>query len=63
MSPCTKICKYDPTGTYCVGCFRTPSEITMWSSMDEEQQSWVVAMTEVRKVANKVDSKGWVDES
>jgi uncharacterized protein len=56
MSPCTKVCKYDPSGVYCQGCFRTPSEITSWMYYDETEKARVTAMCEVRKLAYKVDN-------
>jgi len=32
-SPCVGTCLYDPAESECMGCFRTPKEITEWSKM------------------------------
>lgn len=37
-SPCTKVCKLDPTGRYCTGCLRTRSEIACWSSASDDMK-------------------------
>jgi predicted Fe-S protein YdhL (DUF1289 family) len=57
MSPCSKVCKLDKTGVYCVGCFRTSSEITMWTTMDDTEQAKITALCEVRKLAYKMDKQ------
>ena len=31
-SPCKKICVIDPESRFCIGCFRTISEISNWSN-------------------------------
>jgi predicted Fe-S protein YdhL (DUF1289 family) len=57
MSPCSKICKLDSTGVYCVGCFRTTAELASWTVMNETRQAEVVALCEVRKLAYKMDQQ------
>lgn len=37
-SPCTKVCKLDDRGRYCVGCLRTREEIAIWSTASEAQK-------------------------
>ena len=37
-SPCVGTCFYDTSGTYCIGCKRTPAEITDWFTMNNEQK-------------------------
>ena len=38
LSPCVSICKMDPKDEFCLGCFRTLSEIALWPSMGQEDQ-------------------------
>ena len=38
LSPCVSICKMDPEDEFCLGCFRTLSEIALWPSMGQEDQ-------------------------
>jgi predicted Fe-S protein YdhL (DUF1289 family) len=37
-SPCIGTCLYDPAETACLGCKRTPAEITDWFIMTDEQK-------------------------
>jgi predicted Fe-S protein YdhL (DUF1289 family) len=32
-SPCTKLCIIHPESGFCMGCYRTGDEISMWSNM------------------------------
>jgi len=41
-SPCMGTCFYDSSGTYCIGCRRTPVEITDWFIMTNEQKAAVL---------------------
>lgn len=34
-SPCVGICRYGESNAYCLGCARTPEEISNWRRMDE----------------------------
>ncbi len=39
QSPCVRVCKLDSSGDYCIGCFRTRQELTVWSrASDTEKQ-------------------------
>jgi predicted Fe-S protein YdhL (DUF1289 family) len=49
ISPCIKICDLDPNKKFCIGCFRTIEEISMWSSFSNEQQIMIVKNLEERK--------------
>lgn len=35
-SPCQAVCLIDPASRLCLGCNRTPEEISGWSRMDPE---------------------------
>jgi predicted Fe-S protein YdhL (DUF1289 family) len=37
-SPCTKVCKLDARGHYCLGCLRTRDEIAIWSTASDAQK-------------------------
>jgi predicted Fe-S protein YdhL (DUF1289 family) len=41
-SPCVKICKLAPGADYCIGCFRTLTEIKEWSKMNNNEKSGVL---------------------
>jgi predicted Fe-S protein YdhL (DUF1289 family) len=51
------ICKLDKTGVYCVSCFRLMSEIEDWPKMDDTQKAFVVAASELRRIANEADKR------
>jgi len=57
MSPCKTICKLDKTGVYCVACFRLMSEIEDWPKMNDTQKAFVVAASELRRIANEADKR------
>ena len=35
-SPCTNVCKIDPTTGWCEGCARTLDEIAAWSTLSDD---------------------------
>jgi predicted Fe-S protein YdhL (DUF1289 family) len=37
-SPCIGTCLYDPVENACLGCKRTPAEITNWITMTEDEK-------------------------
>lgn len=41
ISPCTKVCQLN-NGT-CIGCFRTSSEISMWSMLSDDTARKIIA--------------------
>ena len=51
-SPCTDICRLDQTGTFCVGCWRTVSELTAWGQLPEAGKQDVLAKLEKRKTTS-----------
>ena len=52
-SPCVQICVVDPRSKLCIGCGRTPAEITAWSAMPEPQRRAIMAELEDRLVASR----------
>ncbi len=41
LSPCRKICVYDPVRDICAGCGRTLAEIENWLEMSDEERQTV----------------------
>jgi len=41
-SPCNKICKIDGASGLCIGCLRTPVEISNWPATTDEQKWWIL---------------------
>jgi len=37
-SPCCGLCKLDTSGSYCLGCFRTRTDIGSWSGATEAER-------------------------
>jgi uncharacterized protein len=56
-SPCLKVCALDPTGTFCVGCFRTRNEIARWrdASDDEKRRIKAAATKRALQAGNKIE--------
>ena len=46
---CKKICRFDPTDTYCIGCYRTPEEIKEWSSYSLSKQNIIIEILSYRQ--------------
>lgn len=42
-SPCVKLCVIHPDARLCVGCLRSIDEITMWTRMDAQTRSAIMA--------------------
>ncbi|MEX3968931.1 DUF1289 domain-containing protein [Paraburkholderia sp. EG286B] len=49
INPCINICRMDPDGQFCQGCWRTLREIGLWDQMNEQQKADVVALIECRR--------------
>ena len=41
ISPCTKVCRL--ASGMCIGCFRTSSEISMWSMLSDDTARKIIA--------------------
>lgn len=55
-SPCINICRMDAESGFCVGCFRTIDEITVWSRTDDAARTRIlaaIAQRAQRQVADK----------
>jgi len=48
-SPCIGTCLYDPADGLCLGCKRSPSEITKWSEMTNEEKRKVKEAIHARR--------------
>ena len=49
ISPCINICKYDSENNYCIGCFRTPIEISKWFYLSDEERFQITESLDSRK--------------
>jgi len=47
LSPCVGICTLDDAG-FCMGCHRSPHEITHWARYGEEQRRRIMESLEER---------------
>jgi predicted Fe-S protein YdhL (DUF1289 family) len=47
-SICVKVCAYEETGRFCVGCGRTPEEITEWFYASQERKKEIVKAVRAR---------------
>ena len=50
-SPCVRDCCVDQVTGFCVGCFRTLTEISYWASYTNEERRRVMASIEARRAA------------
>lgn len=51
ISPCTGVCRMDPTTGWCVGCKRNIDEIVSWASMDDAARRRIFALLPQRRRA------------
>ena len=50
-SPCIRECRVDQVTGFCVGCFRTLTEISYWASYTNEQRLRVMTFIAARRTA------------
>ena len=50
-SPCTSVCRMDPSTGWCLGCARTLPEIAAWAGLDDEAKRQVWALLPERRHA------------
>ena len=48
-SPCTSVCRMNPTTGLCEGCLRTLDEIAAWSRMEDAEKRAVWRLLEQRR--------------
>ncbi|MNC90426.1 hypothetical protein D3C83_65240 [compost metagenome] len=48
-SPCVRDCRVDQITGFCVGCFRTLTEISYWASYTNEQRRRIMNFIEARR--------------
>jgi len=48
-SPCVKVCKLSECKGFCLGCLRTPEEISNWRLYTNEERDYIINLLEVRK--------------
>ena len=50
VSPCVNICMYNESGEYCIGCKRTPIEISKWFTMTNSEREKILSELPKREV-------------
>lgn len=50
-SPCINVCALDPSRSFCIGCYRTISEITRWRDAPAEEKRRIKAAAKERYLA------------
>ena len=55
-SPCIRNCCLD-SNDICMGCFRSLSEITQWTMVDEKRREEFLKNVAERKLKNKINRK------
>lgn len=50
-TPCTRICRLDEAGTFCVGCGRTGTEIAGWGSYSASRRREIMDALPARLAA------------
>ena len=53
-SPCNDICTIDSESGLCIGCGRTPSEITNWIYYSDNQKK--IILNSLKKRRNNIDN-------
>lgn len=48
-SPCIKVCTFDESGEYCIGCKRTPEEMRDWYIMTDDEKNNLLEQLAVRQ--------------
>lgn len=48
-SPCINYCKYDAEHGFCLGCYRTLEEISIWTRISDDEKSDILSFCYERK--------------
>jgi predicted Fe-S protein YdhL (DUF1289 family) len=51
ISPCIQLCRMDDKDQFCLGCYRTLDEISMWSELSDIEKEVIWLAIEKRKTA------------
>jgi len=51
-TPCIAVCTIDPASGYCMGCYRTMSEIAAWADMSEAERRAMQPALDSRRAAD-----------
>lgn len=49
LSPCVKVCEFDPAIGLCRGCYRDLDEIALWSQLAPAQKQRILDRLEARR--------------
>ena len=53
-SPCIDICTIDPESGLCVGCSRTPEEISDWNISNNFRKKQILTKTKIRNLKKMI---------
>jgi len=56
-SPCVQVCTLHPDGSYCLGCFRTTTEIGDWSTYSAAERDTVLRELDVRRARRREERR------
>lgn len=48
-SPCQNLCLVEKHGHYCLGCYRTLEEISLWTRYSDEERDAIITTLDARK--------------
>lgn len=48
-SPCIKVCKINSETQYCLGCFRTLREISLWKNLTDDEKQYIIEVCKQRE--------------
>ena len=54
LSPCINICQLDPASGLCTGCARTRDEITVWSTLTNDERRLIMGQLPERRALIRV---------
>jgi predicted Fe-S protein YdhL (DUF1289 family) len=52
-SPCVQVCRLNPDGSYCLGCFRTVEEIGAWGTYSDSERDVVLRELDTRRTRRR----------
>jgi uncharacterized protein len=55
-SPCVRDCRVDQVTGFCVGCFRTLTEISYWATYTQQQRRRILRFVEARRAGPSTTS-------
>ena len=51
VSPCISVCQINSDDGFCIGCYRTRSEISLWPTMNRDDQLSLLKILRERRIS------------